>query len=131
MWRWWSNGILWKYGIWHARAGTFPSSNSTTYVAGGINEHSGNGGLNNLGAPPVMYYQSGTGGAGGGPTLGSYGCGGNGAFSPFETQLNGSATRWPSLSSGIRKQRDREGGQLPQQHLCGKGYPDEEQRADR
>jgi hypothetical protein len=76
-----------EYGT--GRSGTFPGQNSTTYVAGGTNEHSVNG--PNLGAPPVMDYQSGTGRAGGGPTLGSHGCGGNGAFSPYETQLNGSA----------------------------------------
>jgi len=71
--------------------GTFPGQNSTTYVAGGTNEQSGNGGLNNLGASPISGYASGMGGAGGGPTPGSYGCGGNGAFSPADTQLDGYA----------------------------------------
>jgi len=64
---------------------------STTYVARGTNEQSGNGGLNNLGASSISGYASGMGGAGGGPTLGSYGCGGNGAFSPADTQLDGYA----------------------------------------
>jgi len=78
-----------EYGT--GRSGTFLGQNSTTYVAGGTNEHSGNGGLNNLGAPPVMDNQLGTGGAGGRPTPGSYGCGGNGGFSPADTQLEGYA----------------------------------------
>jgi len=70
---------------------TFPGQNSTTYVAGGTNEQSGNGRLNNLEASTILGYASGMGRAGGGPTPGSYRCSGNGAFSPADTQLDGYA----------------------------------------
>jgi len=82
-------GGMGYYGNMEYGSGTFPGQNSTTYVARGTNEQSGNGGLNNLGASPILGYASGMGGAGGGPTPGSYGCGRNGAFSPADTQLDG------------------------------------------
>jgi len=70
--------------------GTFPGQNGQAYTPGETVQ-SGNGGLNNLGQAPISGNQSGSGGAGGGPTPGSYGCGGYGATSPGTTQLDGYA----------------------------------------
>jgi len=70
--------------------GTFPGQNGQAYTPGETVQ-SGNGGLNNLGQAPISVFQSGQGGAGGGPTPGRYGCGGEGAYSILTTQENGGA----------------------------------------
>jgi len=71
-------------------SGTFPGQNGQAYTPGETVQ-SGNGGLNNLGQAPILGNQSGSGGAGGGPTPGSYSCGGYGATSPATAQLDGYA----------------------------------------
>jgi len=70
--------------------GTFPGQNGLAYTPGETVQ-SGNGGLNNLGQAPISGNQSGSGGAGGGPSPGSYGCGGDGAMRPAAAQLDGYA----------------------------------------
>jgi len=54
--------------------GMIPGQASTIYGTQGTDEQSGNGGLNNLGQPPLQDSASGMGGAGGGPLAG-YGVG--------------------------------------------------------
>jgi len=69
--------------------GTIPGQANTIYETQGTDKQSGNGGLNNLGQPPLQDSASGMGGAGGGPlagyattgaTNGTYGSGGGGEF---------------------------------------------------
>jgi len=54
--------------------GTIPGQASTIYETQGTDKKSGNGGLNNLGQPPLQDSASGMGGAGAGPLAG-YGLG--------------------------------------------------------
>jgi len=72
------------YGTGGTRA--FPGQDGTIYEISNSGEQSGNGGLNNLGQPPLLDSASGMGGAGGGPLAG-YGVGSSTSTTTGATNL--------------------------------------------